>query len=211
MTIHWLESTDSTQRYTLDALNNGTLQPPFAVVADAQHAGKGSRGNRWTGLEGNLFLSFAVDRDALPSDLKLESSSIYFAFLLKQTLQSFGSDVWLKWPNDFYVEDKKIGGTITTLRQNALVCGIGLNLVSAPEDFSTLDIEISRKQLLESYFERLEIFPEWKEIFRLYAIEFEKSRRFKTHNNQYKFSLENAVLCADGSVEFDGQRIYSQR
>jgi len=211
LTIHWLDTVDSTQRYTLDALKAQSLHPPFAVVADRQDAGRGSRGNSWTGLEGNLFFSFAVAREALPSDLRLESSSIYFAFLFKETLKALGSETWLKWPNDFYLDDKKIGGTITTLRQNTLVCGIGLNLRSAPEPFGKLEINISRKIILDNYFERVEKFPEWKQIFRLYAIEFDKSRGFETHNNQCKFSLENAVLCEDGSVECDGQRMYSQR
>ena len=211
MTIHWLEAVDSTQRFALEALKQESLKPPFAVVAEVQHAGQGSRGNSWTGLEGNLFFSFAVNRETLPDDLRLESSSIYFAFLLKETLKKYGSDLWLKWPNDFYLGDKKIGGTITTLRQNTLVCGIGLNLKNAPENFGVLDIEISRKDILNNYFESVEIFPKWKDIFRLYALEFDKSRRFETHNNQQKFSLENAVLCEDGSVECDGQRMYSQR
>jgi len=211
LTIHWLERVDSTQRFVIDALKSGGVAAPFAVVADVQDAGRGSRGNGWTGLEGNLFFSFAVERARLPADLKLESSSIYFAFLFKKTLEAFGSNTWLKWPNDFYLADKKIGGTITTLRQNTLVCGIGLNLKNAPADFGLLDIDISREALLDAYFERVEEFPKWKEIFRLYAIEFEKSRRFKTHAKQSEFSLENAVLCGDGSVECDGQRIYSQR
>ncbi|WP_345970961.1 biotin--[acetyl-CoA-carboxylase] ligase [Sulfurimonas sp. HSL1-6] len=211
MTIRWLERVDSTQRYLIDQLKKGEVVPPLAVVADVQDAGRGSRGNSWTGLEGNLFFSFAVERSILPADLKLESSSIYFAFLLKMVLEDAGSEVWLKWPNDFYIGEQKIGGTITTLRQNSLVCGIGLNLKNAPEGFAALDIEISRKKLLDDYFSRVEGFPKWKEIFRLYALEFDKSRRFQTHNNHHKFSLENAVLCDDGSVMCDGQRIYSQR
>ena len=211
MTIYWLDRVDSTQQYVLETIKTGRLSPPFAVVADEQFEGRGSRGNSWTGIKGNLFFSFAVECSQLPHDLKLESCSIYFAFLLKEVLCGFGSEVWLKWPNDFYVGDKKIGGTITTLRRDALVCGIGLNLAESPESFGVLDIKISRKQLLESYFVEIEKFPEWKEIFRLYALEFDKSRHYQTHNDDYKFSLENALLCEDGSIVCDGQRMYSQR
>lgn len=211
MTIRWLDEVDSTQRFLGDALAAGEMAPPCAVVAERQYAGRGSRGNVWTGKGGNLFVSFAVHRDRLPTDLKLESSSIYFAFLLKETLRASGSSVWLKWPNDFYLGDKKVGGAITTLRQNTLICGIGLNLVSAPESFASLDIEISRKKLLNDYFETLKENPQWKQIFRLYALEFDKSRRFKTHYKEHKFSLKNALLCEDGSIECDGQRMYSQR
>ena len=211
MTTYWLEDVDSTQRYALDALRSGEYRAPFAVVARRQSEGRGSRGNVWTGLDGNLFFSFAVDRAALPPDLKLESCSIYFAFLFKQALAALGSEMWLKWPNDLYLGDEKIGGAVTTLRQNALVCGIGLNLEQAPEGCGILDIKISKKIIVESYFSTVEKFPEWKDIFRLYALEFDRSRRFKTHNKQQNFSLENAFLCEDGSVECDGQRMYSQR
>lgn len=211
MLIHWLDSVDSTQRYVSDVLQAGILNPPFAVVADHQTAGTGSRGNSWEGIPGNLFCSFAVQRHLLPEDLKLESASIYFAYLLKEVLHGFGSKVWLKWPNDFYVGEKKVGGIVTTLRGESLVCGIGLNLEAAPEGFDTIDINISRKSLMKNYFARLKTFPSWKQIFRNFALEFDKSRQFETHADTHKISLKNAVLCEDGTVECDGQRMYSLR
>lgn len=211
MTTYWLETVDSTQRYVLDALNDPAYVTPFAVVADRQTRGRGSRGNEWESGRGNLFFSFAIERSDLPDDLKLESSSIYFAYILSAFLRDSGSGVWLKWPNDFYIGTKKIGGVITTIRRNTLVCGIGLNLESAPENFDRLDVVISRKMLLNGYFERLEKFPRWKQIFRNFALEFDKSRQFESHNNSHKFSLKDAVLCEDGAVLCDGQRMYSLR
>ncbi len=209
LTTFWLERVDSTQKEAGRRLEN--TPPPFAVVADVQTQGQGSRGNRWEGEVGNLFFSFAVARASLPDDLKLESSSIYFAFLLKEVLARRGSNTWLKWPNDFYLDDRKIGGTITTLRGDALICGIGLNLCSAPEPFGIVDIDISRKALLDDYFAILERFPKWKQIFRKYALEFECNRRFQTHFGERSIPLEKAVLCEDGAVECEGQRIYSLR
>lgn len=211
MTIYWLDEVDSTQRYVLDALSQNSHDVPFAVVAHRQYAGQGSRGNLWSDGEGNLFFSFALKRDRLPADLKLESCSIYFAFIFKQVLAEMGSKVWLKWPNDLYFEDRKIGGTITTLRHDVLVCGIGLNLKSAPEGRACLDVAVNKKMFLNVYFEHLFRFPEWKEVFRCYAIEFGRSKQFTAHNNSYKVSLKNAVLCEDGAIECDGQRMYSQR
>jgi Biotin-(acetyl-CoA carboxylase) ligase len=72
------------------------LQAPFALVAKRQTEGKGSRDNTWTGLEGNLFLSFCISLEDLPPDLKLESASIYFAYILKETLADEGSQVLVK-------------------------------------------------------------------------------------------------------------------
>lgn len=211
VTTYWLEEVDSTQRYALDAVSQKRHALPFAVAARRQYAGQGSRGTQWTGGEGNLFFSFALERKRLPADLKLESCSIYFSFIFKQVLAEKGSNVWLKWPNDLYLEDRKIGGTITTLRQDVLVCGIGVNLESAPEGSACLDVSINKKMLLNAYFDHLFRFPEWKEIFRFYALEFARSRPFSAHNNSHNFSMKNAVLCEDGAIECGGKRMYSQR
>lgn len=211
MQIHSLDYVDSTQRYLVDALRSSRLSAPVAVTTMHQTAGRGSRGNTWSGIEGNLFVSFAIKRTLLPKDLKLESSSLYFSYLLKQTLNELGSAVWLKWPNDFYLEDKKIGGAITNLVAGDLVCGIGLNLKAAPEGFGVLDVAIGREQLLESYFEKLEKMISWKQIFSMYALEFENNKAAFTHHNEKKIALKDAKLLSDGSVECDGQRIFSLR
>lgn len=211
LTIHWLEEVDSTQRYLLDALDSKRLSAPVAVTALTQSAGQGSRGNAWVGLEGNLFVSFAIARSRLPSDLKLESSSLYFSYILKDVLRDAGSEVWLKWPNDFYLEEKKIGGAVTTLRGDNLVCGIGLNLRRAPAGFGVIDIDIERKTLLESYFEKLDESISWKQIFSNYALEFEINRSAFTHIDGKITALKDAKLLHDGSIECEGKRIYSLR
>lgn len=211
MTITWLDAVDSTQRYLIDALADETLQPPCAVSAQEQTQGQGSRGNRWVGGRGNLFVSFAVARQALPEDLKLESASIYFAWMMCQTLRESGSQVWLKWPNDLYLDTRKTGGIITHLKKENLICGIGVNRCSAPETGAVLDIEISQEELLANYFHQLEKWPDWKQIFRFYALEFAKSRQYSIHLNHEKMSLNDAVLCDDGAIICRGQRMYSLR
>ena len=211
MQISYLESIDSTQRYLKELLREKKAVPPLAVVANMQTAGVGSRGNTWQGYRGNLFLSFAIASEALPSDLKLESSSIYFAYLLKETLSEFGSRVWLKWPNDFYVDDLKIGGMITTVSKNVLICGVGLNLLNAPKGFAKLDIEISKEELLEKYFKKLEKKFLWKQVFSKYRLEFYRSQKFFTHNNSLRISLDGAALNSDGSITSNGERIFSLR
>lgn len=211
MQILSLESVDSTQRYLLDALKKGVLNAPVCVTATRQESGRGSRGNSWEGVDGNLFFSFALLRKDLPADLPLESSSIYFTYLLKELLAEQGSALWLKWPNDFYLGDKKIGGAITNLYKDVLVCGIGLNTKVSPEGFAHLDIEIENETLLKHYLAILKDPPMWKKIFRKYEIEFVKSRNYFTHSGETKLSLENARLLDDGSIECDGQRIFSLR
>jgi BirA family biotin operon repressor/biotin-[acetyl-CoA-carboxylase] ligase len=209
--IHWFESLESTQSFLLEELKASRLHSPVCVGALSQTTGKGSRGNSWIGVKGNLFISVALPRSILPKDLRLESSSIYFAFLMKELLHSYGSKTWLKWPNDFYLGNKKIGGVITNLIGDTLVCGIGINLIAAPDDFEKIDITVDAYDLTKAYSELFINLPSWKQIFSNYRVEFENSRDFFTHDNNEKVALERAVLLEDGSLECDGQRIFSLR
>lgn len=209
--ITYLKSVDSTQTYLKNAIKKNLLDTPHAIVAFEQRDGLGSRGNKWESIDGNLFLSFAIALDDLAQDLRLESASIYFAYLLKESLSEFGSSVWLKWPNDFYIDDLKIGGMITNVVSDTLVCGVGLNLVSSPDGFSTLDIKLSTDKLLEKYFQKIKKKISWKQVFSKYKLEFHKSQIFFTHKNSLKVSLDRAILQEDGSVLLDDERIYSLR
>jgi len=206
-----LESIDSTQKYLKELIAQGRVTPPYAVVASIQTSGVGSRDNVWQGEENNLFLSFAIPLSDLPQDLKLESASIHFSHIMKETLEEFGSKVWLKWPNDFYINDKKIGGMITNLLSECIVCGIGLNLQNAPDGFDKLDISIKREKLLESYFSNIEKKSLWKQVFSKYKLEFYKNQNFYTHEKNLIISLGEAALQGDGSIVINGERIYSRR
>ena len=211
MKIRYLDSVDSTQLYLKDLIKNKKVMPPYGVVANKQNAGIGSRNNSWIGLDGNFFFSFAIKIDELPTDLKLESASIYFAYLLKESLEEFGSNVWLKWPNDFYIENKKIGGMITNIVDSTLICGVGINLVKNPQDFARLDIEISRDEILKSYIDKIYKNYKWKQVFSKYRLEFGKSKEFFTHKENEIISLKSVVLENDGSIISNGERIYSLR
>ena len=211
MQIRYLESVDSTQKHLKELLLKQKVNPPYAVVSNRQTNGIGSRDNSWSGMDGNLFLSFTIHLDELPNDLKLESSSIYFSYILQETLSEFDSKVWLKWPNDFYINDLKLGGMITNIVGNSLICGVGLNLLNAPDGFTTLDIEITREKLLEKYFTNIEKKISWKQVFSKYKLEFYRNQKFFTHKNNLRISLGEAQLQSDGSIIVNNERIYSLR
>jgi BirA family biotin operon repressor/biotin-[acetyl-CoA-carboxylase] ligase len=130
---------------------------------------------------------------------------------MKEVLKELGDEVWLKWPNDFYQGREKVGGTITQKIKNSLICGIGINLKNSQNGFKALHSDTSPQQVLEFYLKALEKFPKWKQIFMEYQIEFELSRRFSVHIENYQKSLQSAVLCGDGSLIIEGKRVYSLR
>ncbi len=209
--IIYLKEIDSTQKYLISALKKQQIQPPIAIFAKHQTNAQGSRTNSWISKEGNLHLSFALKIASLPKDLKLESSSIYFAYLLKLALESFDSKIWIKWPNDLYIDDKKVGGVITTVVKDNIVCGVGLNVKSAPKEFAILDIALDIDQIISTYFINLEKKFSWKYIFSKYRLEFYKSKKYFSHNHNQTLSLGDASLLNDGSILCKGQRIFSLR
>jgi BirA family biotin operon repressor/biotin-[acetyl-CoA-carboxylase] ligase len=202
---------NSTQLYLVEALKDKKLSVPICVIAKEQISGIGSRENSWEGGEGNLFFSFAVDLNVLPEDLPLSATAIYFSYLMKAVLEEYVEDIWLKWPNDFYHKDAKVGGIISKKIDTVLVCGIGVNLQKNQNGFQALNLDVDPLCVLKSYLKALEKYPSWKQIFSQYKIEFGRSKAFFAHiEGEYK-SLENSTLSEDGSLIIDNKRVYNIR
>ena len=211
MKIITLDEVDSTHKYLKELIIEEGYCYPVCITSSLQTDGIGSRGNSWQGTRGNLFFSFVLEKKDLPKDLPLQSASIYFSYILKNVLSLEGSKIWLKWHNDFYLDDKKIGGTITTITNNLLYCGIGLNLIEVNKDFGKLDIKVDSKSILEKYFETLKKEISWKQIFSEFKVEFQRSKKYKATLDNKKVSLQKAILNDDGSIEIDNKKVFSLR
>ncbi|KLE04581.1 biotin--[acetyl-CoA-carboxylase] ligase [Aliarcobacter butzleri] len=211
MKIIRLDEVGSTHKYLKEYISKNEYTNPLCIVTDLQTQGIGSRGNSWIGKKGNLFFSFTLDINSLPKDLPLQSTSIYFTYILKNILKNLGSQVWIKWPNDFYIENKKIGGTITSMSKNLIFCGIGLNLLDVEKEYEKLDIKIDVDEVLKNYFFEIEKKVSWKQIFSDFKIEFEKSKKFQTTIDNQKISLESAILNDDGSIKINNKKVFSLR
>lgn len=210
MEIFYLDECDSTQLYLKSKIQNEGLNGPILIYTHKQTSGVGSRGNSWIGNDGNLFFSFAISKNDLPNDLLVQSASIYFSFLLKEILSEMGSNIWVKWPNDFYLNDLKIGGTITSFVDNYFVCGIGLNLIKT-ENFGSLDIQIEPEVLLKKFATIVEQKIKWKEVFIKFEIEFCKSSFKYCHSEFGLLDMSQAILRDDGSIEINDKKVYSLR
>ncbi|WP_297809870.1 biotin--[acetyl-CoA-carboxylase] ligase [uncultured Helicobacter sp.] len=214
MQILEFDCIESTQIFLSKGIRKGKLKPPIMIVANRQNSGIGSRGSVWENVKNGLYFSFALEISSLPKDLPLESTSIYMGFIFKEILQENGSKVWLKWPNDLYMSHQKIGGVLCATLGEIILCGIGLNLEVENQDFGKLDIKISKEKILESFVERLENDKKkssWKQIFSRYSLEFSNNFNYTFHHKGKLASLNNALLCEDGSVLIEGEKIYSLR
>ncbi len=211
MEIIYYECLDSTQKKLVELVREGKIKSNTAIVAKKQRAGVGSRNNSWEAKEGDLLFSFAIKKDDLPKDIPISSASIYFAFLMKETLNNFSQDCWLKWPNDIYIKNKKCGGVITQLIKGQYIVGVGVNLVERENDFAFCSIKKSVEEVLNSYFMLLKKRVKWQEVFSKYRIEFKNNNEFLTTVNGRKIAIKCATLTSDGALIIDNERIYSLR
>jgi len=130
-----LKEVDSTNTFLKNALSKSTpLFDGTVIMADRQLAGRGQSGNSWLSEAGkNLTFSIllnpiflAIDRQF---DLNIAISLALNDFLNRYT--SGGS--FIKWPNDCYIGNKKIGGILieNIVHGNTIkhaIIGIGLNV-----------------------------------------------------------------------------------
>lgn len=104
------------------------------VITDCQTAGQGQRGNTWEAEPGmNLTFSFLLKPGFLPINHQFLLTKVV-SLSICHTLKDLGmSDCCIKWPNDIYIQSKKICGILiqNTLQGNTIqysIVGIGLNI-----------------------------------------------------------------------------------
>nr|WP_315459312.1 biotin--[acetyl-CoA-carboxylase] ligase [uncultured Sphingorhabdus sp.] len=103
--------------------------------ADAQDGGRGRLGRTWVSPVGNLFASTIVR--VRPTDPAPASLAFVAAVAVYDTLRQIAPEVVisLKWPNDVLAQDGgKLCGMLLERAGDAVVVGIGLNLVTHPRD-----------------------------------------------------------------------------
>ena len=106
------------------------------VYADIQTKGRGTHGRKWISEGGNLFSSiFFPLKDYFPP---FNEFSIINPVIISGVIGNFceKKNITFKWPNDVFVNGKKICGIlqelITLKSKKFLIIGIGLNIVSSP-------------------------------------------------------------------------------
>ena len=106
------------------------------IYADIQTRGRGTRGRKWVSAHGNLFGSifFPLRKNYPP----FNEFSIINSVIISSVIEHFceKKKISFKWPNDVFVNGKKICGIlqelITLNSKKFLIIGIGVNVISNP-------------------------------------------------------------------------------
>lgn len=123
----------STNNYATNYIKSNKPDSSVLIWADYQTKGKGQMGNAWES-EKNTNLTFSII-------LLTENIAVDCHFLISKAaalsiialLEQYKLSAEIKWPNDIYINNKKIGGILieNSIQGNTLknsIVGIGLNV-----------------------------------------------------------------------------------
>ena len=194
--IH-LDETESTNDICLNEINNS--DKPILVTADMQTKGRGRNEKEWNSPKGNLYFSFGFNRHNLINGLSVKVGLIV-AESLQQILKK---NVLLKWPNDLFYLDKKVGGILveTSSINNIfkIVIGIGVNLQLSDSNRQWGNLEIKtdidkvKEQIIEMLSLKLYVFLEddldedWSKRWTNLCIHNEKEIVLESNNEELFF------------------------
>ncbi len=142
-------------------------------LTESQWAGRGRRGRQWSSPFGHhLYLSYGWTQHS-PVNAALTIVAALSVFTL---LQARLPDLWVKWPNDLWVGECKLGGILVEARphdhgETRLVVGLGLNIHDDPTlpttavSLADLDIKVTRSTLAGA------ILRQWRKDFARFAEE----------------------------------------
>ncbi len=132
----YLENTDSTNSYASKLLSekeenqgksrfNGTV-----ILAEIQKEGKGRFERKWISPAGGLWFTIILKTVLEPIDL-MEVALIAAYSIVTELEKVYSISAFIKWPNDIYYENLKLGGILTEVEKKSnntyLIMGIGLN------------------------------------------------------------------------------------
>ena len=108
------------------------------ICSEKQTKGRGQQQRQWISPQGNIYLSTLLNLQT-PLDGRL-SLEIALNILQIQSLQNI--DLQIKWPNDLYQNNKKLGGILVEpISTHQVVVGVGINLL--PVQASQLTCSLS--------------------------------------------------------------------
>ncbi len=154
----------STNSSLAELIAHGDLPEGLVLLTDHQTKGMGQRGNSWESGQGmNLTLSVLLKPKflAIKDQFQLNMAiAIGIAAGLKRLVSR---TISLKWPNDIFIDDKKVGGILIQNQSQGgslamSIVGIGVNInqleFTAPQ--ATSLIEVTGKSMpLDDVFQHL--------------------------------------------------------
>lgn len=127
-TVEWYESIDSTNTRARQLLAQATLPLPALLLADEQTSGRGRSDRVWWSPHGCLMFTLVIDSATFirTPGQHFPLSLLCGVALAEAVNQVLGFEACqLKWPNDLYLQDKKLAGILIESLRAATATGTG--------------------------------------------------------------------------------------
>lgn len=143
--IAYHDKLESTNSFAIEQIEQSPVTGPWLVLTDRQTAGRGRGTNPWWAAGGALTFSLVIEAQDLNAN-QICKASLTAGLAVCQAIERFvpGGDLALKWPNDVFLEGKKVCGILierSPMRPHFLVLGIGINvnnsITNAPSDIAS--------------------------------------------------------------------------
>lgn len=159
--FEWIETCESTSKALKDRIKAG-INEPLALAAAEQAAGVGRLGRTWSSQKGNLHLSLAFPPGFLNSDILNILPVAIGALAAEWVAKEFDLSICLKWPNDLFLDGKKIGGILCEAiyegsQLQGVVVGMGINLTTCPQVLNGESWDYLPGQLLPNVQDKQEV------------------------------------------------------
>tara|TARA_Y100001968_G_scaffold30467_1_gene23539 strand:+ start:415 stop:1173 length:759 start_codon:yes stop_codon:yes gene_type:complete len=125
---------------------------PKAIFASCQKLGQGRYGRKWYSPKGGVWVSAAIKLEG-SFQKNSELYGLAVALALAERIELKGIKVKIKWPNDLWIDGKKIAGILPRLffrgdELRLLKVGVGLNVLNyVPKEGISLKKIIGKKKL----------------------------------------------------------------
>lgn len=179
--IHF-DTIDSTNTYAKTiGLNcdDGTV-----VTSENQTVGRGRLGRQWESQSKSICMSIILKPEI--NIFQVAKITQVCAAAVALSLEEFGIDAQIKWPNDLMINNKKICGILTEMESsnnkvNYVVVGIGINVNNSYSDFpdEIKNIASSLKIETNNEFQKSIIAAKIMNNFEILYHEFVKNNNFK--------------------------------
>ncbi|TKJ39076.1 biotin--[acetyl-CoA-carboxylase] ligase [candidate division LCP-89 bacterium B3_LCP] len=144
--IFQLDSVTSTQDILKSEFHRGAKEGTVAIASE-QLSGRGRMARSWYSPAGKGLWASVILQPEGPEE-NWTWVPLWAGIVVEKTLRSLlepgeitsDFEIQLKWPNDILMQDRKLGGIIAenvcnTEEEQAIILGVGLNLLQREEDF----------------------------------------------------------------------------
>jgi len=128
-----VDLTTSTQADLAEKINSGDAGNGDVIVANFQSAGRG-RLDRTFSAPASTALLFSLYLTPQRSRKDWGFLPLLAGISVAETLNSMNAGISIKWPNDLLINEKKVGGIISTMHGDGVIIGIGINVSMSAQE-----------------------------------------------------------------------------